>query len=116
MTAPPHRSRSVIAASRRWREDWTRNPCDHDDREHCGTGKPVRVAQAAAPTMNRFDPVGATPGESGVFDAGIRALRPEGDEFELQRCARARSTACAIPATRSPIPDGGIGATTALAG
>ena len=112
MTAPPHRSRSVIAASGRWREDWTRNPCDDDDREHCGTGKLVRVAQAVAPILNRRDPVGSTPGEPGVLDAGIGALRPEGDEFELQRCARARRIACAIPATHSPILDGRIGATT----
>jgi len=66
--------------------------------------------------MNRCDPVGATPGEPGVFDAGIRALPLDGDKFERQRCARAWRTPRAIPATRSPIPTGWIGATTALAG
>ena len=115
MAGPPHRSWSVIAASGRWREDWTRNPCDDDDREHCGTGKLVRVAQAVAPTL------------TDVIRSAPRPANPMSPTPASERCAQIATSsnssavqepgasACAISATRSPIPDGRIGATTALA-
>ena len=76
MAGPPHRSWSVIAASGRWREDWTRNPCDDDDREHCGTGKLVRVAQAVAPTL------------TDVIRSAPRPANPMSPTPASERCAQ----------------------------